>query len=46
MYKRAAGPVRNLKMADYADAPIAFRDGKSKGAKNMIELSKEEGLKV
>ena len=33
---RAAGPIRNKQMADYADALIAFWDGKSRGTKNMI----------
>lgn len=33
-------------MADYADALIAFWDGKSRGTKNMIELATKQGLKV
>jgi hypothetical protein len=32
-------------MANYADALIAFWDGKSKGTKNMIELTKQNNLK-
>ena len=33
---RAAGPIRNKEMANYADSLIAFWDGKSRGTKNMI----------
>lgn len=43
---RAAGPIRNRKMAEYADALIAFWDGKSKGTKNMIDEAKSKGLKI
>jgi len=45
-YGKAAGPKRNQQMANYADALIAFWDGKSKGTKNMIDLAKQGGLKV
>lgn len=34
---RAAGPIRNREMAEYADALIAFWDWKSAGTKNMID---------
>ena len=34
---KAAGPIRNREMAEYADELIAFWDGKSRGTKNMIE---------
>ena len=34
---RAAGPIRNQKMGDYADQLVAVWDGKSKGTKNMID---------
>ena len=33
-------------MANYADALIAFWDGKSKGTKHMIELAKQANLKI
>ena len=33
---KAAGPIRNREMAEYADALIAVWDGKSKGTANMI----------
>jgi len=43
---KAAGPIRNREMADYADALVAFWDGKSKGTKNMIETANRNNLKV
>ncbi|RXP46194.1 DUF2493 domain-containing protein [Lutibacter sp. HS1-25] len=45
-YKRAAGPKRNQQMANYADALIAFWDGKSRGTKNMLNLAKQAQLKI
>ena len=45
-YGKAAGPIRNTQMADYADALFAFWDGKSRGTKNMIDTAKSKGLKV
>ena len=45
-YNKAAGPIRNLKMAEYADALIAIWDGKSRGTKNMIETARKQGLYV
>ena len=43
---RAAGPIRNAQMADYADALIAFWDGESSGTRDMIRKAEEKGLKV
>lgn len=43
---RAAGPIRNAKMANVAHALIAFWDGKSRGTKNMIETARKYNLKV
>lgn len=43
---KSAGYIRNKQMAQYADALIAFWNGKSKGTKHMIELAKSNGLKV
>lgn len=43
---RAAGPIRNKEMAEYADVLIAIWDGKSKGTKNMIDLAIKMGLQV
>lgn len=41
---RAAGPIRNRKMAENADALIALWDGKSRGTKNMIEEAAKHNL--
>jgi hypothetical protein len=43
---KAAGPIRNAKMAEVADALIAFWDGQSRGTKSMIDLAKRKGLQV
>lgn len=43
---RAAGPIRNRQMAEYADALIAVWNGKSPGTKNMIEQATKMGLQV
>lgn len=43
---KAAGPVRNAEMAQYADALIAVWDGKSRGTMSMINLARKEGLQV
>ena len=45
-YGKSAGLKRNIEMAAYADALIAFWDGESKGTKHMIELAIKAGLKV
>ena len=45
-YRKSAGLKRNIEMAAYADALIAFWDGKSKGTKNMIDRAIQAGLKV
>jgi len=45
-YNAAAGPIRNKKMAEYAEALIAVWDGESKGTKGMIELAEEHGLEI
>jgi hypothetical protein len=43
---KAAGPIRNKQMAEYADALILFWDGKSRGSKHMLDTAKELGLKT
>ena len=43
---RAAGPIRNRQMADYADALIAFWDGQSSGTRDMIGKAEEKRLAV
>lgn len=43
---KAAGPIRNLRMVQNADALVAFWDGKSSGTKNIILLAKEQQLNI
>lgn len=43
-YGKAAGPKRNLKMAEYADALLALWDGESKGTFDMITKARKKGL--
>ncbi len=43
---RAAGPIRNREMADYATHCICFWDGESRGTKNMIDAAEAKGLPV
>ena len=43
---RSAGYRRNVDMADYADALIAFWDGESVGTKHMIDTAKAKDLLV
>lgn len=45
-YGVAAGPIRNKKMVDYADALIAVWDGVSKGTKSTINFAKEKGIQI
>lgn len=45
-YGKSAGFIRNAEMAKYADALIAFWDGKSKGTKNMIDTAQKENLSI
>ena len=42
----SAGYKRNEDMAIYADALIAFWDGKSKGTKHMIELARKHKIMI
>lgn len=43
---KSAGYIRNLEMADGADALIAVWDGKSLGTMHMINIGKKKGLRV
>jgi len=43
---KSAGMQRNNLMASYADALVAFWDGKSRGTKHMIEYATTKGLQV
>ncbi len=45
-YGKSAGRMRNIEMADYAEALIAVWDGESKGTKHMIDTARYKGLKV
>ena len=45
-YGKRAGYLRNVQMAEYADALLAFWDGESRGTKNMIDEALSRGLKV
>ena len=45
-YGKSAGPKRNQEMANYANALIAFWDGKSKGTNNMIQLANRCNLDI
>lgn len=38
---RKAGPLRNIKMADYGDLLITFWDGESRGTKHMMNCMTE-----
>ncbi len=40
---KAAGHIRNTKMAEYGDYLVAFWDGKSSGTKDMITVMKQLG---
>lgn len=43
-YGKAAGPLRNERMAEVADAVIVFWDGESKGTKSMIDCAKQSNI--
>ena len=43
-YGKAAGPLRNERMAEVADAVIVFWDGESKGTKSMIDCAKQANI--
>lgn len=43
---KKAGMLRNYRMADNADALIAFWDGASRGTANMIDIARKKNLPV
>ena len=49
-YGKAAGPIRNRDMAEYASEGegvlVAFWDGKSRGTASMIRLAEKYGLLI
>jgi uncharacterized phage-like protein YoqJ len=42
-YGKSAGAIRNQKIVDMADLVVAFWDGKSKGTKITIDMTKKAG---
>ena len=45
-YGKAAGIIRNKKMADRSDCIICFWDGKSKGTKSLIDYALKKSVTV
>jgi predicted Rossmann fold nucleotide-binding protein DprA/Smf involved in DNA uptake len=45
-YGRSAGFKRNRLIVEYADAVLAFWDGKSRGTKNTIDIAKSMNKSV
>lgn len=45
-FDKAAGYVRNMEMANYADGCIVFWDGISKGTNHMIKIAKTREIDV
>lgn len=45
-FGKRAGFLRNMQMAEQADALVAFWDGESKGTRHMIETALKYGLEV
>ena len=46
VHGKKAGYLRNVDMAKYADALVAFWDGKSKGTGHMIDIAKKKGMPI
>lgn len=43
---KAAGPIRNRKMAEAGDVLLVFWDGVSRGTANMIQEAKQRSLPI
>ena len=43
---KAAGPIRNAQMADYADALLLIWDGQSRGSSNMKQCMIKKGKPI
>lgn len=43
---KAAGPIRNSLMAEYADALILIWDGRSRGSADMLKKAEAKNLKI
>ena len=46
IFGRGAGPIRNVEMAEYADALLLIWDGKSRGSLNMKKTMDNKGKPV
>ena len=44
IYHKGAGPIRNLKMVQSADAVVAFWDNQSSGTRNIIDCARQENI--
>ena len=45
-YGKPAGPMRNRRMAEYADALLLVWDGASRGSRSMLEIAQEYQLSI
>lgn len=45
-YRKQAGIIRNIQMANNADALVAFWDGESPGTRHMIDAAIKKGLLI
>lgn len=45
-YGKKAGYLRNVQMAEYAEACICIWDGVSPGTKHMIDIAKKKNLRL
>jgi hypothetical protein len=45
-FGKSAGYVRNVEMAEYGDALIAFWNKTSKGTKHMIDIARKQDLLI
>ena len=45
-YGKKAGPIRNIQMAEVADALVVFWNGFSKGTRHMIEEATKRHLRI
>ena len=45
-FGKSAGFIRNIDMAEHADALILFWNGKSNDSKHMLKIARDKGLKI
>lgn len=43
---KRAGYLRNVQMAEYADALMLVWDGSSRGSKMMLDIARDRGLRI